>query len=356
MKKKVLHLLPSYNIYGGTPKKTLDLIKDQEIDSYVITYSDDHLHHESIFNASCLSARFLPGNLLQQALQLHQFLRVENVDIIQTQFARGMALALLIRIFRPSTKIIICCVSPFNEHGVRGLIEQLSLRTCDRVVCVSRYVLKKKSRKYRFLKNTNRVKVIYNGTSISASKPENTFLGNSSSLKLLNISGMVQWKNQVVLIEAMKILHHEYKIPVFLTLIGDGPDYPSLKKIVEDSEITHIIEFLGYKRDVTTYLKKSHVYLHPATHEGFGVAVIEAIRSGRPVIAANRGALPELVVDGENGFVIDANNPRKWAQAIYHYYANRDLLFKHGQSSILLGAQYSESTFRRNYNELYNEV
>ncbi|MHB9004414.1 MAG: glycosyltransferase family 4 protein, partial [Coriobacteriia bacterium] len=66
--------------------------------------------------------------------------------------------------------------------------------------------------------------------------------------------------------------------------------------------------FCGYSQDVSELLAAMDVYVNMSRAEGFGIAVVEAMRSGLPVIVANAGALPELVTDGVEGFLADVGD------------------------------------------------
>jgi len=76
------------------------------------------------------------------------------------------------------------------------------------------------------------------------------------------------------------------------------------------------VALLGYREDVGDFLHTSDLFVHPSVAEGFGIAVAEAMMAGRPVIAANAGALPELIVDGESGMIVEPLDAQAWAAAI----------------------------------------
>jgi len=74
--------------------------------------------------------------------------------------------------------------------------------------------------------------------------------------------------------------------------------------------------FLGRRSDVPDLLASSHCFVFPAENEGFGRAVIEAMASGIPVIAANSGGPPELLEDGKLGFLVPPRDPAALASGI----------------------------------------
>jgi glycosyltransferase involved in cell wall biosynthesis len=60
----------------------------------------------------------------------------------------------------------------------------------------------------------------------------------------------------------------------------------------------------------------SDVFVCPSRLEGFGLTVLEAMAAGRPIVASNVGAIPELIHDNENGFLVAAENPNDMAESI----------------------------------------
>jgi glycosyltransferase involved in cell wall biosynthesis len=98
--------------------------------------------------------------------------------------------------------------------------------------------------------------------------------------------------------------------PARLVIAGSGP----LRRRLEQRAAaggTGGIVFTGYvpERDKVDYYRLADVLLFPSALEGFGLAVAEAMACGLPVVASNRGSLPELVVDGEGGFLAAPDRP-----------------------------------------------
>ena len=82
-----------------------------------------------------------------------------------------------------------------------------------------------------------------------------------------------------------------------LTLIGDGPTRPEVERLVRGLPVT----FAGEQLEVAPLLRDAMVFLFPSETESFGLAALEAMSSGVPVIASRTGGLPELIDDGVNG-------------------------------------------------------
>jgi len=87
-------------------------------------------------------------------------------------------------------------------------------------------------------------------------------------------------------------------IPSRLVLIGDGPDIPKAHEEAARRGVSERVVFLGRQEQVTELLAASDVFLLPSVQESFGLAALEAMAAGVPVIASRVGGLPEVVGDG----------------------------------------------------------
>jgi N-acetyl-alpha-D-glucosaminyl L-malate synthase BshA len=96
-----------------------------------------------------------------------------------------------------------------------------------------------------------------------------------------------------------------------LLLAGDGPMRPEIERQAKGLDVT----FAGEQLDVAPLLQQARVFLFPSETESFGLAGLEALACGVPVIASRTGGLPELVTDGEDGFLRDVGDVAGMAEA-----------------------------------------
>ena len=95
--------------------------------------------------------------------------------------------------------------------------------------------------------------------------------------------------------------HIRQRIPARLVLIGDGPDRSLAERLARDGGFEDRAIFLGNVAAVETILPAAHLMLLPSEYESFGLAALEAMACGVPVIGAMGGGLPEVVEDGVHG-------------------------------------------------------
>ena len=99
-----------------------------------------------------------------------------------------------------------------------------------------------------------------------------------------------------------------------LVVLGEGPERPRLEALARELDVRLVLP--GRLPDVAAVLRQADLLVHPARWEGFGLAVLEAMLCSLPVVATNVSSLPELVVDGETGFLVPPDDVEALAAAI----------------------------------------
>jgi len=92
---------------------------------------------------------------------------------------------------------------------------------------------------------------------------------------------------------------------VVLVVLGEGPERPALEALARALGVESRLFLPGRVPDVAAWLRRADAYVQPSRWEGFGLGVLEAMHAGLPVVATRVSSLPELVVDGETGYLVD---------------------------------------------------
>jgi glycosyltransferase involved in cell wall biosynthesis len=112
-------------------------------------------------------------------------------------------------------------------------------------------------------------------------------------------------------------LHALAELPdAWLVVLGEGPERGGLEALARDLGIDGRVHLPGRVPDVAAWLRRASVLVHPVRWEGFGLALLEAMLSGLPVVASNVSAVPEIVVDGVTGVLVPPDDPPSLAAGI----------------------------------------
>jgi glycosyltransferase involved in cell wall biosynthesis len=108
----------------------------------------------------------------------------------------------------------------------------------------------------------------------------------------------------------------ELGIDACLCMVGDGPDRDVVEQRAHDLGIVRHCLFLGYQEEVAPFYAAFDVMILPSSNEGTPVSAIEALASGRPVVATRVGGVPDVVRDGVDGFLVEPGSVEELAQRL----------------------------------------
>ena len=122
-------------------------------------------------------------------------------------------------------------------------------------------------------------------------------------IRLTYIGRLVEVKGVHLLIKAIYALKNQ-GVHVSLTIVGDGEYRTVLEKEASELGVADSIRFEGIQRDIGEYLNRTDIFVYPSIcEEVFGIALVEAMAFGIPCVANPVGGIPEILLDGYNGFL-----------------------------------------------------
>lgn len=132
---------------------------------------------------------------------------------------------------------------------------------------------------------------------------------------IVSVGRLTQEKGHRLLVEAMPRVLRE--VPeARLALCGQGPEEAALRARAGALGVAARVMFAGFAADVRPLLAAADVFAMPSLCEGLGVAALEAMAMGKPVVASDAGGLPEAVADGETGLVVPKGRVEPLAAAL----------------------------------------
>jgi glycosyltransferase involved in cell wall biosynthesis len=117
---------------------------------------------------------------------------------------------------------------------------------------------------------------------------------------LVTVGALEARKNISYLLEVLAIAARRGRA-YSLTVIGDGPDRARLEGRARDLGVADQVRFAGHQQDPRPLVSAHRLYCHTATMESFGIALLEAMSEGLPVVAGRVGGIPEFVRPGQVG-------------------------------------------------------
>jgi glycosyltransferase involved in cell wall biosynthesis len=185
---------------------------------------------------------------------------------------------------------------------------------------------------------------------------------NQNNIHLLFLSNLIESKGIMDLLKACKQLTTK-GLDFRCTLAGGVGDLKE-KDIVQFIEANNLQKFVSYVGKVsgeqkTKVLKDSDLFIFPTYYhnECFPLVLLEAMQFSLPIITTNEGAIPEMVMDNENGFIVPKNSPEAIAEKVAFYLNNREQFQQHGSNGRKrYEDHYTLTLFEDRMKEIINQI
>jgi len=275
--------------------------------------ADKLIHEEKDIRILNFKTYHNPLNIIRLAF----LIKMNCFQIVHTHgyFASTMG---RISAFLAKSPVIISHVQTTDwDFSKRNLwIEKTLGRITDKIICcsdaVKDFVISGEK------VDPRKLVTIYNGVHCRKEEESITKVCNSNRriIRIIIIASLVENKGHKYLLEALSkiVLHHS---AIELSVVGDGPLKARLMDYAKSLGVYDHTKFLGLMDDVRTMLKDSDILVLPSVErEGLGIAIIEAMCQGKPVIGTNIGGIPEVIEDGVNGYLVPPRDPDALAEKL----------------------------------------
>lgn len=353
MKPAVLYYFSTFSTNGGTTSKIKATFKYTCCKIYIAAQSSinnnesiKEWENESIAGMVTLSGR---RNLLKDVVKLNKFIKKEKIDIIHTFFPSETYVAGILKLLNPKLKLVRSFEGVVNRKPIVKFLSWIILKKFDKIIFISKYV---KDFYDNFTKGINNRDIIYNSAGNTC---EYRLQEIPETCNIVSVAGLNPAKNIRMYAEIANELKKR-RFNFKMRIIGDGPLRGELEALIKEYSIENELILLGYQNP-KKYYEEAYIYIHPADREGFGIVIPEAMSAGLPVVVSNKGALPELVNNMENGIIVDAYNADEWADALIELYTNRTLykdLSKNGYMTYR--TKFTREIFAQKLDDVYLEL
>ncbi len=247
------------------------------------------------------------------------------------------------------TDITLVGSHPFYKSAVT-----FSINASDVVTSVSESLKKDTLRLFNI---TNEINVIPNFIDFNKYKEPNKadcqrhLLANKEERIITHVSNFRKVKR---IGDVIEIFHKIQKsVPSKLVMVGDGPELEPAEELVRKLNIEEKVVFLGKSNEVDKILCLSDLFLLPSETESFGLAALEAMASGVPVISSNTGGIPEVNIEGVSGYLATVGDVDKMANKAIEIIENDLMLDQFKTNAKKVAEKFELTTIVAKYEQLY---
>ncbi len=171
---------------------------------------------------------------------------------------------------------------------------------------------------------------------------------------LAHVSNFRKVKRIEDVIRIFERVHQQ--LPSKLLMIGDGPERQNAEEMCRTLHICNDIRFLGKQEQMDEILSIADLFLLPSQYESFGLAALEAMACGVPVISTNAGGLPEINIQGKTGFLSDVGDVTDMAQHAIYILEDHNRLEEFKNNALQHAREFEKQRIIPMYEALYEQV
>ena len=260
------------------------------------------------------AGKLLYARLLGRIRQLHN---VKPIDVIHAHAALpcGHAAALLSRRLNIPFVVTVHGLDVFNHCHLGGVPAAWRRKVSVEVYGAARTVICISGKVQEILKTGTPAEtcstIVHNGVNPSLFSP-NPAEGRQFDPEILTVGTLLRSKGHELVLRALGKLRPSFP-QLRCRIIGEGPDRARLEALVRELGIGQQVQFVGRqsRSEVAQAMRRCSVFVLPSRNEGLGCVYLEAMSSGKPVIACHGQGIEELIEHGKNGWLIRVGGPEE---------------------------------------------
>lgn len=257
-------------------------------------------------------------------IRFSSLIKKEGVDIVNTHSSSDSWVAsIAARLLRSKIKIIRTrhLSTPIGKSPLNKIIYDL---LPDVIITTGEEIRRRMIKDNGF--NPSKITSIPTGIDIERFSPSSVKPAFPSKGFSVGVIGVLRsWKGHKYFIEAVpKIIKSIPEAEFYI--VGDGPQYENIKRLIDTLSLKDKICMLGHREDIPEIIASLNIIIHPSyANEGVPQSLLQALAMEKPVIAADAGAIKEVIINEKTGFLIPPKNIDKIVEKAVILYKNPEL-------------------------------
>jgi len=294
--------------HGGAESLVYDICRkraEAPFDCCVLYRKDDDFSDAFIATEVEMIRVKRNGNMLKYIRALRKAVLDNRIDIVHAQTASNAMVSILAMLF---TQVkVVTTFHGFSFSNAPVWYRKLVYGGSKRIVCVSEFEKRHYEQKWK-LSPDNKLRVVHNG--IDFSKLDNPLpdtahpvVVDSNVLNLIMVGSFIEGRAQSFVCRVLNLLDRK-GVPFHMYFAGRRDEaepwrFDDCVAYCRESGLTDKVSFLGNRNDIPWLLSRMDLFLYATDHDTFGIAVIEAIAGGLPVVVNDWDVMKEITRDGE---------------------------------------------------------
>jgi L-malate glycosyltransferase len=315
--------VPTYPLFDFPPYETalasamVDVVKNHNVEVLHVHYAIPHA-----------SAAFMAKQILKK----------ENIKVPVITTLHGTDITLV------------------GKDKTYSPVVTFSMEESDAITAVSNNLKEETYANFSISKN---IEVIYNFVDVKRfhKKPIEAFkklIAPNGEKIIVHASNFRKVKRVGDVIEIFNLISEQ--IPSKLLLIGDGPERPELESKTRECVNKDNIKFLGKQEQIEELFPMADLFLLPSEYESFGLAALEAMAAEVPVVSSNAGGIPEIIINGTNGYMSPVGDVQKMAADAISILRDETVLANFKKNALAQANAFDIENIVPQYEALYKKV
>lgn len=337
LKEPIICFFNSNKAWGGGEKwhfETAKLLNNKNFKVVIFAYSGKELYKRAVkSNIKAIPVKISSISFLNpfKIFRLYRKIKGTGANSIVLNLSADVKAAGLAAKLAGVKNIIYRrgMALPVKNSMINRYIFKYVLTT---IVANSNDIKQKLLLNHSYLKKLNKIVVIHNGVNPDIYIQNDKKTKSNNKIILGNVGRLVEQKAQHLLIDLAEQLKN-HSIDFEIQIVGSGRLEDPLRNLTREKSLENHIQFPGFVEDLAVFYQDIDIFILTSLHEGTSNALIEAMAWGNPILAFNISSMPEMIQDGQNGFLAEWGDQKKLLENSLKLIQDKNLRDKMGIKS-----------------------